>query len=92
MADFAFQYTLPTRWLEHRIQDSVLSSRFIMSAKTQKNMKVAMLAADNFEQVELELPLSALKDAGGEVSIVSLRVGRILGMNHMEQGAPITVD
>ena len=51
-----------------------------------------MLAADNFEQVELELPLSALKDAGGEVSIVSLRVGRILGMNHMEQGAPITVD
>ena len=57
-----------------------------------KNRRVAILTTDGFEQVELEEPLGALKAAGAEVSIVSLRVGRILGMNHMEQGAPITVD
>ena len=36
-----------------------------------RGRKVAVLAADGFEQAELEEPMNAFKDAGAEVSIVS---------------------
>jgi len=46
--------------------------------------RIAALAADGFEKVELVIPLRALKRAGAEVDVVSLRHGRIRGMNlHM---------
>jgi protease I len=54
--------------------------------------KVAILAADFFEQVELVKPRDALKEAGAEVKIVSLKRGRIQGMNHAEKGDKIDVD
>ena len=59
---------------------------------TLKNKKIAILAADGFEQVELEKPQQALKDAGAEVKVVSLKSGKITGMNHTETGSPVTVD
>lgn len=45
---------------------------------------IAALAADGFEKVELIIPLRALKAAGAKVDVVSLRRGRIRGVNlHM---------
>ncbi|SNR25306.1 type 1 glutamine amidotransferase domain-containing protein [Blastococcus mobilis] len=43
--------------------------------------RIAALAADGFEKVELTLPLRALKRAGAKVDVVSLRRGRIRGVN-----------
>jgi protease I len=54
--------------------------------------KVAILAADFFEQVELTKPRDALKEAGAEVKIVSLKAGRIQGMHHADKGDKVEVD
>ncbi|OBJ52421.1 glutamine amidotransferase [Mycobacterium sp. 1423905.2] len=46
--------------------------------------KIAVLAADGFEKVELVIPMRALQLAGAKTEIVSLRRGRIRGVNlHM---------
>jgi deglycase len=54
--------------------------------------RVAVLAADGFEKVELAVPVAALRAAGAEVEIVSLRPGRIRGMNLHEPAARVLVD
>ena len=46
-----------------------------------RGRRIAALAADGFEKVELVVPLRALKRAGAEVDVVSLRHGRIRGVN-----------
>jgi protease I len=43
--------------------------------------RIAVLAADGFEKVELTGPVAALRAAGAEVNIISLRSGKIRGMN-----------
>jgi len=43
--------------------------------------RIAALAADGFEKVELVIPLRALKRAGARTDVVSLRHGRIRGLN-----------
>jgi protease I len=46
--------------------------------------KIAVLAADGFERVELTVPMRALQLAGAKIDVVSLRHGRIRGVNlHM---------
>lgn len=54
--------------------------------------KVAILAADGFEEAELFEPLRALREAGAEVHIVSLEHGSIEANRHRERGASIHVD
>ena len=61
-----------------------------MGALTGK--KVAILATDGFEQVELTEPMEKVKAAGADVDIVSLESGEIQGMNHDEKGDMFTVD
>ncbi|WNB84536.1 type 1 glutamine amidotransferase domain-containing protein [Cellulomonas sp. ATA003] len=46
-----------------------------------KGRRIAVLAADGFEKVELVMPLRALRRTGADVHVVSLRHGRIRGMN-----------
>ena len=54
------------------------------SRRRLKGSKIAALVADGFEKVELTIPLRALKRAGAKVDVVSLRHGRIRGVNlHM---------
>ncbi len=49
-----------------------------------RGRRIAALAADGFEKAELVIPLRALKRAGAGVDVVSLRHGRIRGVNlHM---------
>jgi protease I len=53
---------------------------------------VAILAADGFEQSELEEPLHALERAGANVTIISPKGGRIQGMHHLEKADEFDVD
>lgn len=55
-------------------------------------VKVAILAADGFEQSELFKPKEALENAGAEVQIVSLKSGEIKGWNENDWGEKIAVD
>lgn len=56
------------------------------------NKHIALLAADGFEQVELEEPMKALEEAGAIVSIVSPSPNKIQGMHHAEKGDTFDVD
>jgi protease I len=57
-----------------------------------KGRRVAILATDGVEQVELEQPRIALDDAGAITQIVSPKAGSIQAMNHDEKGAKLPVD
>jgi protease I len=54
--------------------------------------RIAVLAADGFEKVELVVPVTALRAAGAEVDIVSLRAGSIRGVNLHEPASRVKVD
>ena len=54
--------------------------------------RIAVLAADGFEKVELAIPVAALRAAGGKVDIVSLRHGGIRGVNLHEPASRVGVD
>ena len=55
--------------------------------------KVAILAADGFEERELVEPRDAVQGAGAEVHVVSLEAGSIQGVrNDVEPGATVPVD
>ena len=53
---------------------------------------IAILATNGVEQVELTEPQKALRAAGADVTVVSLKSGTIQGMNHDEKGDSIPVD
>jgi deglycase len=57
-----------------------------------KGKKVAILAADMFERVELEEPRQALEDAGAETEIVSIHDGEIKGFDHFDPANTVRVD
>lgn len=54
--------------------------------------KIAILATDGFEQVELTSPKEALEAAGAATEIISLKSGQIQGMNHDEKADKFAVD
>jgi protease I len=54
--------------------------------------RIAVLAADGFEKVELTVPVLALRAAGAEVDIISLRLGHIRGVNLHEPASRVKVD
>ena len=55
-------------------------------------MKVAVLATDGVEQVELERPWQALEEAGAEPELVSLASGSITMYQHIDKGDEKKVD
>jgi len=57
-----------------------------------KHRRIAVLATDGFEQVELTEPVKALRAEGADVKIISQKTGEIQGMNHHEKGDKIKVD
>lgn len=61
-------------------------------AESLKGRKVAFLATDGVEQIELTEPWKALGDAGAELSLVSEKEGEIQGVNHGEKGDNFRVD
>jgi protease I len=63
-----------------------------MADQQLDGFRVAVLATDGFEQSELEKPIAALKEAGAEVDVISLKSGQIQGMEHDEKGRKVNVD
>jgi deglycase len=61
-------------------------------ARKLDGKKVAILVTDGFEQVELTKPREALDQAGAETKIVSLKSGKIQGMNHADKGDKFDVN
>lgn len=55
--------------------------------------KIAILAADGVEKVELEQPRDAVHDAGGQTELLSLESGEIQARNHdLEPAGSFPVD
>lgn len=63
-----------------------------MARQELEGVRVAILAADGFEQVEVTRPMKALADHGAAVEIVSLKSGSIRGMNLLYPGKKLDVD
>jgi protease I len=61
-------------------------------ANELQGKKIAFLAADGVEQVELTEPWKAVEQAGGEPELVSIEPGEIQGVNHMDKGDTFRVD
>jgi protease I len=55
-------------------------------------MKVAVLATDGVEQVELDRPWQALEEAGAEPELVSLEAGSITTYDHIDPSETRSVD
>jgi protease I len=55
--------------------------------------KIAILAADGVEQVELEQPREAVQNAGADTELLSIQDGQIQAMNHdIDKGDTFPVD
>ena len=54
--------------------------------------RVAFLATDGVEQVELDRPWQAITEAGGRPELVSLESGEIQAFNHLDKGDRKPVD
>lgn len=62
-------------------------------ANELRGRRVAILATDGVEQVELERPRQAVEDAGARTELLSIGDGRIQAMNEdINQGATFNVD
>jgi len=55
-------------------------------------VKVAILVADGFEQIEMAEPKKALKDAGAETFLVSPATGQVQGWKHFDKADKFAVD
>ena len=54
--------------------------------------RIAFLATDGFEQVELTRPWEEIRKAGAKVELVSIKSGKIQGMRHDEKADTFKVD
>jgi protease I len=57
-----------------------------------KGKRVAIVATDGFEQVELTEPQKFLKNEGAEVDVISLKSGSIKGWDKTDWGDKVGVD
>jgi protease I len=60
--------------------------------KELQGKRIAFLATDGVEQVELTEPWRAVKDAGGEPELISLEDGEIQGFEHHDKSDTFRVD
>ncbi len=60
--------------------------------KNLQGKRVAILATDGFEQVELTEPKKNLEAVGAKVTVLSLKAGEIKGWDHTDWGKSVTVD
>jgi protease I len=60
--------------------------------KELSGFRVAILATDGFEELELTEPVKALKEAGAEVTILAPKSGEIQGFRHDTKSGKVKVD
>jgi len=64
-----------------------------VAQQTLNGQKVAILATNGVEEIELVQPRAAVEDAGASTAVVSVASGKIQAMNHdVEKGGTYTVD
>lgn len=63
-----------------------------MADKPLQGKRIAFLATDGVEQVELTDPWEALERAGAEPVLVSIEKGSIQGFEHLDKGKTFDVD
>jgi protease I len=63
-----------------------------MMANTLNGMRVAILATDGFEQIEMVAPRTALDNAGAKTSLIAPNGGSIYGMKHHDKADEFEVD
>ena len=63
-----------------------------MSEHSIAGKKVAFLLTDGVEQIELTSPWQAVKDAGGQPTLVAPKDGRLQGFNGTDKGDMFDVD
>lgn len=63
-----------------------------MATKNLAGKTIAFLATDGVEQVELTKPWDAIKNAGAEVHLVSIKSGQVQGVHHDKKGDSFPVD
>jgi protease I len=63
-----------------------------MADRKLEGKKVAILAADMFERVELEEPRKALEEAGAQTEVISIHEGEIRGFDHFDPANAVKVD
>jgi deglycase len=61
-------------------------------ANRLEGKRVAFLATDGVEQVELTEPWKAVKNEGGQPELISLEEGEIQGFEHLDQADTFKVD
>src|SRR5579875_1378967 len=60
--------------------------------KPLSGRRIAVLATDGFEMVELVVPADAMRLAGATVDVISIHPGHIRGMNLHEPASRVGVD
>lgn len=63
-----------------------------MNQSPLSGRRIAILATDGVEQVELLKPREALQRSGAQTEVILLKAGSIQGVNHDKQGDAISVD
>jgi protease I len=59
---------------------------------TLDGKRIAFLATDGVEQVELTEPLKAVREAGAEVDLLAPEAGEVQAFNHLDKGEKFTAD
>src|SRR5438067_5374449 len=57
-----------------------------------KGKKIAFLAAEGVEQVELTEPWKAVENAGGSAELISVEDGQVQAFNHLDKADTFAVD
>src|SRR6266699_5046530 len=63
-----------------------------LPAKQLQNVRVAILVADDFEQIEMTEPRKVLDEVGAMTTLISLKPGQVTGMNHDVKSDAFKVD
>jgi protease I len=63
-----------------------------MAGTKLNGKRIAIIAADMVEQVELVEPRKALDEAGAQTDLISLKPGTIRGFNHFDPADELKVD
>jgi protease I len=61
-------------------------------ATSIRGKKIAFLATDGVEEVELTEPRKAVENAGGTAELISIKDGEIQAVNHMDKAGTYPVD
>ncbi len=61
-------------------------------AQELQGKRIAFLATEGVEQVELEEPLKAVRAAGAEAELIDIEPGELQAFNHLDKGDRFPVD